>query len=113
MALGAMGRTDPGYWIIDVVVTGFVLLAVVIGWRRIPFPYLIYAAGSLLLPLCYPFPSRPLLSLPRFVAVVFPAFWVIADATERRKIPHTAVVATFAAGLGLLATLFMNWWYIF
>ena len=113
MALGAMGRADPAYWIIDLIVSGVVILAVVIGWRRIPFPYLIYAGGSLLLPLCYPFPSRPLLSMPRFVVVVFPAFWVIADATERRKFPHTAVVASFAAGLALLATLFMNWWYIF
>ena len=113
MALGAMGSTDPAYWIIDLVVAGVVILAVVIGWRRIPFPYLLYAGGSLLLPLCYPFPSRPLLSMPRFVAVLFPAFWVMADATEQRKIPHTAVVATFAAGLALLATLFMNWWYIF
>ena len=35
-------------------------------------PYLAYALGSLLIPLCYPFPPRPLLSMPRFVAVVFP-----------------------------------------
>ncbi len=113
MAMGFLGHPDPGYWIIDVLVTGAVVVAVVAGWRRVALPYLVYAGGSLLLPLCYPFPPRPLLSMPRFVAVVFPAFWVIADATERRKIPHTAVVATFAAGLGVLATLFMNWWYIF
>jgi hypothetical protein len=113
MAVGSLGTIDPAYWIIDLLVTGVVIVAIVWGWRRISFPYLIYAGGSLLLPLCYPFPSRPLLSLPRFVAVVFPAFWVIADATERRKIPHTAVVASFAAGLGVLATLFVNWWYIF
>ncbi len=113
MAFGFMGHPDPAYWTIDLLVTGVAIVAVAWGWRRIPFPYLVYAGGSLLLPLCYPFPSRPLLSMPRFVAVVFPAFWVIADATERRRLPHTAVVASFAAGLGLLATLFVNWWYIF
>ncbi len=113
MALGLLGHPDPAYWIIDVIVSGVVIVAVVVGWRRVALPYLVYAAGSLLLPLCYPFPPRPLLSMPRFVIVIFPAFWVIADATERRKIPNTAVVATFAAGFGLLATLFMNWWYIF
>jgi hypothetical protein len=51
--------------------------------------------------------------MPRFVAVIFPAFWVMADSTERRRLPATLVVACFAAGLGLSATLFMNWWYIF
>jgi len=51
--------------------------------------------------------------MPRFVSVIFPAFWVMADATERRKLPSGAVIAPFAVGLGLLAVLFMNWWYIF
>jgi hypothetical protein len=51
--------------------------------------------------------------MPRFVVVIFPAFWVMADAAERRRIPHSAVVASFAAGLGLLTVLFGTWWYIF
>jgi hypothetical protein len=113
MALGGLGVVDPAYWIIDLLVTGVVIAAVVIGWHRLPLPYLIYALGCLLIPLSYPFEPRPLLSMPRFVAVIFPAFWVMADATERRRLPSTAVVACFAAGLGLSATLFMNWWYIF
>ncbi|MGZ5213600.1 MAG: mannosyltransferase family protein [Actinomycetota bacterium] len=107
------GVKDPGYWIIDILVVGVVIMAVVAGWRRLPLPYLTYALGSLLIPLSYPFPPRPLLSMPRFVAVIFPAFWILADAVERRRLSHTAVVATFVAGLSLLAVLFMNWWYIF
>jgi hypothetical protein len=110
---GGDGVTQPGYWIIDVLVVGVVIAAVVAGLRLLPLPYLVYALGSLLIPLSYPFPPRPLLSMPRFVAVIFPAFWVLADATERRRLPHTAVVATFAGGLSLLAVLFMNWWHIF
>ena len=108
-----IGVQDPGYWIIDVLVVGVVILALIAGWRRLPAPYLVYAVGSVLIPLSYPFPPRPLLSMPRFVAVVFPAFWVIADASERRRVPHSAVVAAFAGGLGLLVVLFVNWWYIF
>ncbi len=107
------GVTDPNYWLIDALVVGVVIAAVVAGVRRLPLPYLTYAIGSLLIPLCYPFPPRPLLSMPRFVAVVFPAFWVLADAAERRRLPHTAIVAAFAGGFSLLAVLFMNWWYIF
>jgi hypothetical protein len=86
---------------------------VVAGWRRLPLAYLTYAVLSLLLPLAYPYPSRPLLSMPRFVAVVFPAFWVVADLVQRRRLPHTLVVAAFAGGLGLLTVLFATWWYIF
>ncbi len=107
------GVGDPNYWLIDAVVVGVVIAAVVAGVRRLPLPYLTYAIGSLLIPLCYPFPPRPLLSMPRFVAVIFPAFWVLADAAERRRLPHTAIVAGFAGGFSLLAVLFMNWWYIF
>ena len=113
MAFGGQGVVDPAYWIIDLLVTGVVIAAVVLGWRRLQLPYLIYALGCLLIPLSYPFEPRPLLSMPRFVAVIFPAFWVMADATERRRLPSAAVVACFAAGRGLSATLFMNWWYIF
>ena len=35
----------------------------------------VYGSLSLLLPLLDPFPDRPLLSMPRFVVVVFPALW--------------------------------------
>jgi mannosyltransferase PIG-V len=110
---GGDGVTEPGYWIIDILVVGVVIAAIVAGWRRLPLPYLAYALGSLLIPLAYPFPPRPLLSMPRFVAVIFPAFWVLADAAERRRLPHTAIVATFAGGLSLLTVLFTNWWHIF
>ena len=113
MAFGGLGVQDPGYWIIDVLIVGVVIVAVVAGIRRVPTPYVVYSIGSILIPLSYPFPSRPLLSMPRFVVVIFPAFWVIADAAERRRVPHTAIVAGFAMGYGLLAVLFMNWWYIF
>jgi hypothetical protein len=102
-----------GYWVIDLLVVGVVVAAVVAGWRRMRPEYLLYAALSLAVPLAYPFPARPLLSMPRFVAVIFPAFCVMADASERRRIPQTALVASFAAGLGLLTVLFVTWWYIF
>jgi hypothetical protein len=106
-------RDGNGYWIIDALVVGVVVAAVVAGWRRLPPAYLTYAALSLAIPLAYPFPPRPLLSMPRFVAVLFPASWAIADLVERRRLPHTLVVAAFAGGLGLLTVLFSTWWYIF
>jgi hypothetical protein len=108
-----VGVTDPNYWLIDFLVVSVVVVAIVAGFRCLPLPYLVYALGSILIPLSYPFPPRPLLSMPRFVVVIFPAFWVMADAVERRRLPHTAVVATFAGGFSLLTVLFTNWWHIF
>ena len=101
------------YWMVDVLVVGVVLVAIVAGVRWLRPTYLVYAVASLLLPLTNPFPDRPLMSMPRFVIVLFPAFWVIARAVERRRIPESLVTASFAAGYGVLALLFVNWRYIF
>jgi hypothetical protein len=101
------------YWAVDALVVGIVVAAVVAGVGWIRSTYLVYAAVSLLLPLSDPLPGRPLLSMPRFVVVIFPAFWVLALAVERRRLPESLVTATFAAGYGILALLFVNWWHIF
>jgi mannosyltransferase PIG-V len=102
------------YWLLDVVVVGAVLLAVLVGVPRLPPSYSVYAWLSLLLPLSYPFPDRPLLSVPRFAAVVFPAAWVLAGAPGRRPmIVLGPLVAASAGGYVLLFVLFVNWRYIF
>jgi hypothetical protein len=100
-------------WIIDVLVVGVVLFGAVLSWWRLRAGYALYASASLVVPLAYPFPSRPLLSVPRFAAVIFPSFWILADLVERRRLPRTAVVAAFAGGLSLLTVLFVNWYDIF
>jgi hypothetical protein len=53
------------------------------------------------------------MSMPRFVLPLFPAFWALAELTERWRIPEKAVAAVGAAGLALLVLLFVNWYYIF
>jgi hypothetical protein len=101
------------YWLFDLVVVGIVMVAVVVGVRLLRPTYLAYAALSLLLPLCDPQDGRPLLSMPRFVVVVFPAFWVLAQAVERRRIPEPLVTGVFAGGYAIAGLLFINWWHIF
>ena len=101
------------YYLIDLLLVAFVVAGIVLAARHIGSPYTVYAAASILLPLTFPFPQRPLLSMPRFVVVVFPAFWGFAVAAERRAGVGTAIVVGSAAGYGLLAVLFMNWHYIF
>ena len=103
------------YWLIDVLIVGLVLVTVLAGARLLPgkLPYLVYAVASLLLPLSNPFPDRPLMSVPRFMAVVFPAFWVIAVVVKRRRLSHSLVIGVFCGGYALLGLLFMNNYAIF
>jgi len=106
-------RDLGGYWLADVMIVGPVLVAVIAGLRWLRPTYSVYAIASLLMPLIYVWPNRPLLSMPRFVAVIFPAFWVLARALERRQLPEAALVAAFAGGYALLGALFVTWWDVF
>ena len=81
--------------------------------RRIRPTYLTYAGASLLLPLLAPYPDRPLLSMPRFVAVVFPFAWGYAHAVDRRWLPDALVTAVLTAGFAVMAALFVAWQYVF
>jgi hypothetical protein len=58
------------------------------------------------------FPGRPLLSIPRFLVLVFPLFWALAILAERGRV-HDAVVVISAVGLGVFGLLFVNWYYVF
>lgn len=101
------------YWLIDLLVVGVIGIAVLLGWRGLRGSYLTYAVASLLLPLSDPFPPRPLMSMPRFVLLIFPGFWVIARGLVRHRLPAALAVGPFAAGFALLGLLFMNWLPIF
>jgi hypothetical protein len=102
-----------GYWLIDLLVFGVVLVVVLAGARLLPASYLTYAVVSLLLPLTDPWPPRPLMSVPRFVVVVFPAMLVIAAAVRKRLLPDSLVTAVFVGGYVLLGVLFINSYSIF
>ena len=107
-AVGGLNQSDGGYWISD-----FALTAVAIGGlvavRRTAAPsYLVYAGLSLLIPLAYPYLGRDLVSMSRFVLLIFPAFWGIAEWCHRRWVYVTWV----GVSTGLLAwhaVLFMSW----
>jgi len=94
-------------------VVSLAIVGIMLVVRRIPLSYTIYATSSVLLPLLLPLASRPLLSMPRFVAVLFPVSWGWAIAAERRRPPETAILVAFAGGFCLLAFLFINWLAVF
>jgi Mannosyltransferase (PIG-V) len=87
----------------NLMLLAFLLAAVplfVIALRVLPLAYGVYAIAALALPLSYPVASQPLMSLPRFLVVLFPlsialAVWLAAH--PRARIPTLAVSALLMA----------------
>jgi hypothetical protein len=89
----------------------FAVTAVVGVARRLPVAYTVYVVAALALPLSYPVGPQPLMSLPRFLVVLFPLFmWLGAAAQERGATLRWA--AAFALGLGLFTTQYASWWFV-
>jgi mannosyltransferase PIG-V len=79
--------------------------------RRLPFAYGAYVVAALAVPLSYPVDPQPLMSLPRFVAVLFPLFmWLALVCRERGLLERVA--AASAVGLGVLVTQFVSWYFV-
>lgn len=87
--------------------------ALVGAFRRLPVAYGAYALVALLLPLSYPVESQPLMSLPRFEAVLFPLFlWLGAWLAGGGPVRRAVVLGVFAAGLAFCAALFSTWHWV-
>lgn len=89
----------------------FALVALIGVLRRLPPAYGAWVAASLVLPLSFPVVPQPLMSLPRFVAVLFPLFmWLAVVCEERRATQWVGAVS--AIGLGLFTAKFATWHWI-
>ena len=89
----------------------FAVIAVVGALRRLPLAYGAYAVAALALPLSYPVEPQPLMSLPRFVAVLFPLFVWLALVSEERRITRY-VAAVSCVGLAVFTWRFASWEWI-
>ncbi len=89
----------------------FGLVAAVGVLRRLPFAYGLYVVVALMLPLSYPVGPQPLMSLPRFLAVLFPLFMWLALVSEERRIT-SRVAAVSAIVLGLFVTQYASWYWV-
>jgi hypothetical protein len=71
--------------------------------RRLPLAYGAYVIAALALPLSYPVSSQPLMSLPRFLLVLFPlGIWLAAWLAERPRLQRPVLVLS-----GLLMAFFL------
>ena len=89
-----------------------VLVAVGGAVRRLPRAYSGYAAAALALPLLYPAAGQPLMSLPRFVAVLWPLHLWLALVLVERRAARRAVVGVFVAGLALVSAEVSTWGWV-
>ncbi|HVE69421.1 MAG TPA: mannosyltransferase family protein [Solirubrobacteraceae bacterium] len=77
-------------------------------FRRLPAAYGAYLFVALIPPLSSPWPEHPLMSFPRFLAVLFPLhMWLAIHTADRRR--FAAVLVAFAAMLGFLTAKFATW----
>jgi hypothetical protein len=89
----------------------FAVIGCVGVFRRLPRAYGAWVAASLVLPLTFPVTPQPLMSLPRFVAVLFPIFMWLALVCEERRVTDL-VVGFSAVGLGLFTAQYASWHWI-
>jgi hypothetical protein len=63
--------------------------------RRLPLAYGAYAIAALALPLSYPVAPQPLMSLPRYLVVLFPlSMWLAAWLAERPRLQRPALAVS-------------------
>lgn len=95
---------------------GFLLAALpmLVGvLRRLPLAYGAYLLAALALPLSYPVASQPLMSLPRFLLVLFPLnMWLAAWLAARPRRASRIALCVCAAGMCLFVAQFATWHWV-
>jgi Mannosyltransferase (PIG-V) len=111
--LGIAGILDARgiYWTADLLLTAIIVFPFVLRWRILAPSYVVYVAATCAVVFSYPLPERPLLSDPRLLVVLFPAFWTMADLWTGTR--FAIVVSAFVAGFAALSIAFMNWGFVF
>lgn len=92
---------------IELAFTLLFLVLMVAAFRTLRSSYAWYFAASLLVPMS----TSSLMSMPRFVLVIFPAFMLLA-LWGRRPLVNSAIVALSLPLLGLFTVLFADWYWL-
>ena len=86
--------------------------ALALGLRRLPLAYLAYVVAALALPLSYPVVPQPLMSLPRFLLVLFPLAIAVAAWAEERRGRGPVLLALGTIGLAVYSGIFATWHWV-
>jgi hypothetical protein len=113
-AMAIAGEPDATRHAMGILNTGATLLFFgICAWSlgRLPASYVIFALAYLVVPLSSPVPDMPTVSMARFTAVLFPAFFAMALWGRRGRV-HDLIVAGSVALFTLLTALFVNWYWV-
>jgi len=94
--------------LVDFAFLAFAILACVGALHRLPLAYGLYAAAGIAVPLSAPAPYEPLMSMPRYVAVLFPLHMWLALHLGKGQRLEGALVA-MGALMALFAAEFANY----
>ncbi len=104
---------DAGH---DVLLFAFLLLAVpmLVGvLRLLPLAYGGYVLAALALPLSYPVAPQPLMSLPRFLLVLFPLnMWLAVTLLSRPRVLRRAVLVLSGLAMAFFVGEFSTWHWV-
>lgn len=111
-AAGGSPLIDAGH---NLMLLAFLLAAIpaIVGvLRMLPLAYGVYVIASLAMPLSYPVASQPLMSLPRFLVVLFPlSIWLAAWLAVHPRARMPALVGS-AALMALFVGEFATWHWV-
>lgn len=108
---GAFDLRKLNVWLVGVLAA--TLVALVAAVRRLPAGYWLYVVAALALPLSYPVAGHPLMSLPRFVAVLWPLHLAVALWLLRRPpAVRVAALAVSFAGLAAVSGEVASWGWV-
>jgi cation transport ATPase len=99
----------------NLMLLAFLIVAVpaIVGvLRMLPLAYGVYVIAALALPLSYPVTSQPLMSLPRFLVVLFPlSIWLAAWLAEHPRARMPVLVAS-ALLMAAFVAQFATWHWV-
>jgi len=99
----------------NLMLLAFLLAAVplfVMALRVLPLAYGVYAIAALAVPLSYPVAAQPLMSLPRFLVVLFPLNMALAAWLAARPRARAPVLAASALLMAFFLAQFATWHWV-
>jgi hypothetical protein len=76
----------------DVTFTFVPLVALAIGWKRLPLHYSLFSVAMVLFVLCQPCEFEGLMSVPRYLLVIFPIFLIFALWSKSNRLTWQLVI---------------------
>jgi hypothetical protein len=111
--LTPLGPGDPIGWqarnLIDLLFLGLALLALALGWNRVPRVYVIFAAFALAQVTSFPIPHEPMIGLGRYMLPMFGLFMGAGAYLAERRTARRVTVLVSTVLLVLFSGLWGYW----